>query len=262
MFFVLRFLVCCCVLLPLASYAEEPSADQSTSKPQSIYDYDSLDDDPLEKINRPIFEFNRVVDGVLIDPVANMYKNALPMVVQQRISNFLNNLGEPLTLGNDCLQLKGGQAVESFCRFCLNTIFGLFGLFDVAEKLGLPRHKGDFNTTLKYWGVPQGPYMVLPILGPASPRFIVGLTADYFLDPFNYYFTQNDEVDIAYIRTGVLFIRARADMVNDIRNFRETSLDFYAAMRSFYKQYMNANREGDTITYSSPSLEEFMLNDE
>ncbi len=249
------------ILFPLISFAEEVSPP-SSAKPKVSYTYDTLDEDPLEKINRPIFEFNRVVDGILFDPVAVMYKGALPIVVQERISNFLNNMAEPLTFTNDCLQAKGNRALESFCRFFLNTVFGLFGLFDVADKMGLPLHKEDFNTTLKYWGVPQGPYIVLPILGPASPRFIVGLTADYFVDPFNYYFTQNDEAGLAYSRTGVLFIKARAAIVDDIRNFRETSLDFYAAMRSFYKQYMNVDRQGDVITYSSPSLEEFMLGDE
>ncbi|MEI8320974.1 MAG: VacJ family lipoprotein [Alphaproteobacteria bacterium] len=249
-------------LFLLSFFAWSPCVEaKDSTATQASYDEDDLDSDPLEFMNRPVFEFNRVVDGILIDPFAAMYKSAVPIVAQNRVTNFLDNLVEPITMVNDSLQAKPDKVVESFCRFLLNTVFGVLGLFDVAEKLGLPAHKESFNTTLKYWGVPQGPYIVLPVLGPASPRFILGLGVDYFTDPFNYYMIQNNETGLMYTRTVARFMITRADMVDDIKNFRETSIDFYAAMRSFYKQYMNANREGDTVQYNSPSLKEFMFDD-
>lgn len=258
----IRLFLCISIFLPFFEViAEKESGSTGDMDKEEIYQSD-LDDDPLEFINRPVFEFNRIVDGILIDPLANMYKNVFPLKAQKRVSSFLRNLSEPVTFTNDCLQIKGQAALESFCRFFLNTTFGIFGLFDVAEALGLPKHKETFNTTLQYWGVPQGPYIVLPVLGPTCPRVLIGLTTDYFTDPFYYYIDKNNETGLLYTRIGLEFLVRRADITDDIRNFRETSLDFYAAMRSFYKQYMNANREGEKITYSSPSLEEFMFDDE
>jgi phospholipid-binding lipoprotein MlaA len=225
--------------------------------------YDArLDDDPFEVINRKVFAFNEIVDGVLIDPIANMYRLGVPDDMQMIIANVLHNTSEPLILINDCLQKKKNKALESFCRFFINTVFGVFGMFDVAKHLGLEPHKEGFNTTLKYWGVPQGPYIVLPIFGPANPRYITGLVVDYFGDPVNFYARRHDKDSWLYWRTSLQFVTARASITEDIRNFRENSLDFYAAMRSFYKQYMDASRMDGKVHYESPSLDEFMFDDD
>lgn len=221
-----------------------------------------LDDDPFEVINRKVFAFNEVVDGILIDPIANMYRMGVPNDVQIIVANVLHNTSEPLIFLNDCLQKKKNKALESFCRFFLNTVFGIFGIFDVAKHLGLEPHKEGFNTTLKHWGVPQGPYIVLPVFGPANPRYITGLVVDYFVDPVNYYARSNDKDSLLYWRTSLQFVTARANITEDIRKFRENSLDFYAAMRSFYKQYMDANRMDGKVHYNSPSLDEFMFDDD
>ncbi|MFN7662491.1 MAG: VacJ family lipoprotein [Alphaproteobacteria bacterium] len=248
--------------LSVATPAASPVDSYKVQKEKTDRYEGDLDDDPFEVINRKIFAFNEVVDGVLIDPVANMYRLAVPLDVQMMISNVLHNTSEPLIFINDCLQKKKNKALESFSRFFINTVFGIFGLFDVARHLGLEAHKEGFNTTLKHWGVPQGPYLVLPIFGPANPRYIGGLLGDYIMDPINYHARQQDKESWLYWRTSLQFLTARANITEDIKSFRENSLDFYAAMRSFYKQYMDANRMDGKVHYSRPSVDEFMFDDD
>jgi phospholipid-binding lipoprotein MlaA len=224
---------------------------------------DDLDSDPLESFNRKVFYFNEIVDGVLLDPFANMYKMWMPISVQRGLSHGLSNLMEPLTMANDFLQAKGSKALESMSRFLINTIFGLGGIFDVADSLGLEKHKETFNTTLKHWGVPPGPYIILPVLGPANPRFLVGLGVDYIIDPVRYYLQRVGDNNLIWARYGLTVLTTRAEVTQDLKNFRENSVDPYASVRSFYKQYMNAERgiNGELVS-KSPSLDEFMFEDE
>jgi phospholipid-binding lipoprotein MlaA len=128
------------------------------------------DDDPLEPMNRAIFEFNEIVDDNVLKPIAKGYKYVTPDPVEVGISNFFSNLGEIGTITNDLLQLKFAQAGRDTMRFFLNSTLGIFGIFDVATPLGLSRNKEDFGQTLGFWGVPDGPYLVLPFLGPSSFR--------------------------------------------------------------------------------------------
>lgn len=243
------------------SRSEDDSTISATTMASA--ERDDLDSDPLESLNRKIFYFNEIVDGVLLDPFANMYKMWMPLPIQRGLSHGLFNLMEPLTMVNDCLQAKGSKALESMSRFLINTVFGLGGIFDVAESLGLEKHKETFNTTLKYWGVPPGPYIILPVLGPANPRFLVGLGVDYIIDPVRYYFQRIGEDDLIWVRYGLTVLTTRAEVTQDLKNFRENSVDPYASVRSFYKQYMNAERgiDGELVS-KSPSLDEFMFEDE
>ncbi len=237
--------------------------DTVSAEKMTAVESDDLDSDPFEVINRKVFYFNEIVDGVLLDPFANMYKMWAPISVQKGLSHGLSNLMEPLTVANDCLQAKGSKALESLSRFLINTVFGLGGIFDVADSLGLERHKETFNTTLKHWGVPPGPYIILPVLGPANPRFLLGLGGDYILDPVRYCLQRSGERDLIWVRYGLTVLTTRAEITQDLKNFRENSVDPYASVRSFYKQYMNAERGVDgQIISKSPSLEEFMFEDE
>lgn len=222
----------------------------------------TLDDDPFEPINRRVFTFNQYVDALLLDPIANMYRMGVPEDVQISVANILHNASEPVIFINDCLQKKRKKALESFSRFMINSVFGIFGVFDVAKRLGLDPHRESFNTTLKYYGVPQGPYIVLPILGPSNPRFVLGTIIDFYIDPVRYYAQKHDKHSWTYWRTGMQFITVRANLTEDMRNFQENSIDFYAAVRSFFKQYMDASRMDGKVQYQSPSLDEFMFNDE
>ena len=141
------------------------------------------DDDPLEPMNRAIFEFNEIIDDNVLKPIAKGYKYVTPDPVEVGISNFFSNLGEIGTITNDLLQLKFAQAGRDTMRFFLNSTLGIFGIFDVATPLGLSKNKEDFGQTLGFWGVPDGPYLVLPFLGPSSFRDGPSMIVDYELSP-------------------------------------------------------------------------------
>ena len=219
--------------------------------------------DPFESINRKVFEFNRVVDGLILEPISNIYRMTVHEEAQKRISYFLYNLAEPVTMTNDFLQAKGDRGLEAFSRFLINTTFGLFGLFDVAEKLGLPRHQEDFGQTLAVWGVPSGPYLVVPLLGSATPRSLTGRFTDFYFSPYNYYMVHYDRRQYIYVRLGVETIVRRAQYADDIKNFRENSLDFYAAVRSFYLQNRKAKvKDGKGDEGDAPGADAFFLDNE
>lgn len=138
------------------------------------------DYDPFEKTNRKIFAFNDYLDRNLLVPVAKGYNAITPRVVNNGISNAYSNALEPLTTVNDVAQLKFGRGVTAVSRFVVNSTVGFFGVFDVASKIGLPAHKEDFGQTLGYWGVGNGPYLVLPLFGPRTLRHTVGHVGDYY----------------------------------------------------------------------------------
>ena len=223
--------------------------------------------DPFEPFNRKMFEFNRILDGLILEPFANVYRASVHESAQRSISSFLYNLGEPVTLANDMLQAKKNRGLdrglETFSRFMINTTFGLFGLFDVAEKLGLPRHQEDFGQTLGVWGVPAGPYLVLPFIGSSTPTTLVGRTVDFYLNPYNYYMVHYNKRQYIYVKLGVETLVKRAQYADDIKNFRENSLDFYAAVRSFYLQNQKAQIQDTTDRESfAPSSDAFKLNED
>ena len=135
--------------------------------------------DPLEPVNRAVFKFNDGLDRVLLQPVAKGYRSALPQPVRHGVGNFFGNLGEPLIAFNNLLQGKFDQSMTEVARFGTNSVFGIFGLIDVATSLGIEKHNEDFGQTLGRWGVGGGPYLVLPVLGPSTLRDGVALMVDF-----------------------------------------------------------------------------------
>ncbi len=214
------------------------------------------DNDPLEGLNRGVFEFNRVVDGLLIKPVAQIYRGVLPQQAQDSVRSFLRNLRSPVILVNDVLQGDMDRAGTTISRFLVNTTLGIVGLFDVAAELGIPFHDEDFGQTLAVWGVGEGPYLMLPILGPSNPRDVVGLTSEWFLDPVNLYFTnKRDEDWVPWARAITRGIDARARSIDALDELERTSLDYYAAIRSLYRQQRandirNNRSEGEPVAPS------------
>ena len=134
--------------------------------------------DPLEPMNRRIASFNDVLDDNVLKPVATGYRDYTPTLVQTGVTNFFRNLSDVLSTLNNGLQLKAHDTAESFMRLTVNTIFGIYGIFDVATEIGLERHPEDFGQTLGYWGVPSGPYVVLPLLGPSTVRDAASIPVD------------------------------------------------------------------------------------
>lgn len=137
--------------------------------------------DPLERFNRRMYHFNYRFDQFVFLPVVDGYRRLTPRPIRRGISNFFANLGEVPTLANSLLQLKGQRAMHSTARLLFNSILGVGGLWDPASKMGLPRVKEDFGQTLGHYGVPPGPYLMLPLLGPSSLRDGGGLVADFSL---------------------------------------------------------------------------------
>jgi phospholipid-binding lipoprotein MlaA len=195
--------------------------------------------DPLEDTNRAIFDFNQVVDRNVLVPVAKAYRTVLPDPVRDSLRDFLRNLREPLIFANDALQGEFERAGQTFARFTLNSTLGAGGLIDVAGRWGeLPYHEDDLGLTFGVWGIPEGPYLVVPVLGPATPRDLGGQVAEGFGDPFNRLVTGNPYTLywIPFVRGGVAGIDQRSRYIETLADIERTSLDYYATIRSLYRQ--------------------------
>lgn len=134
--------------------------------------------DPLENINRAVYGFNEIVDETIIEPVARGYEHITPKYLQNRVSDFFKNIADVTTFYNQLLQGKIIEGSGTFARVVLNSTVGVLGLFDVASDINIPRNNEDFGQTLAVWGVGDGPYLVLPFLGPSNLRDGVGLAVD------------------------------------------------------------------------------------
>jgi len=189
--------------------------------------------DPIEPFNRAIFEFNLVVDRNIIKPIAEAY-GELPAGLRKSVRNFLDNLRAPLVFANSVLQGEPKRAADTLARFMGNTIFGGLGLFDVMDEV--PKHDEDFGQTLAVWGLGEGPYLMLPILGPSNLRDLTGRGVDWFADPVSRA-AGNANIDWAtYARTGTSGVDERHNLLKPIDDLERNSLDFYAALRNFYRQ--------------------------
>ena len=195
--------------------------------------------DCFEGINRATFAFNRALDGVIFQPVASVYKK-LPSPVQSGISNFLSNLRTPLVVVNQILQGQGENAIQSSGRFVVNSTVGVFGLFDVAEKIGLEEKEEDFGQTLATWGIGDGFYIVLPLFGPSNLRDTTGMVMTMMTDPINAYLVNEGEAWIVPMRTAVNAVDQRSKIIDEVNALRDNSVDYYAAVRSSYYQNRKA----------------------
>ncbi|WP_289101755.1 VacJ family lipoprotein [uncultured Marinobacter sp.] len=167
-------------------------------------------DDPYENWNRKVYAFNDAIDRWFLRPVASGYRTVTPDIVDRGVTNFFNNLTEIRNFTNSLLQLKGESAVVAFGRFTFNTVFGLGGIFDVATAWDLPERPEDFGQTLGHWGVGSGPYLMLPLLGPSTPRHFSGLASDSFMLPSAW--DAVDSPEWYYLRT-LQIVDKRADLI-------------------------------------------------
>ena len=194
--------------------------------------------DPLEDVNRKIFDFNQVVDRHVLVPAAKAYRAALPSPVRDSVHDFLNNLQAPLIAANDTLQGDLGRAKDTVVRFVLNSTVGMAGLVDVAGRWGIPYHENDLGVTFGVWGIPEGPYLVIPVLGPSDPRDLAGIAIESFGDPWNR-ITSGEPFTlywIPYARGAVSGVDQRARYLDTLADIERTSLDYYATIRSLYRQ--------------------------
>ena len=211
------------------------AAGCTTSKdPEAI-----AQNDPYEPTNRAIFDFNMKVDNAVAKPVAKFYNHAVPEFARDGVHNFLTNLNKPVTLGNDMLQANGPRVGETLSRFAVNTTLGVGGFVDVATMIGIPEHEEDFGQTLGTYGVGEGPYVVVPFMGPDPPRDMAGDVVDIFMDPLTYVKFHGSDTWFA-VRSGVSILDLRARNVDNLETIERTSIDFYATTRSLYRQYRNS----------------------
>ncbi len=200
------------------------SADVIASSP-------TRENDPFEKINRSILEFNLDADRVILKPVAKSWRKIVPTPVRKGVGNFFSNLWQPMTVVNDLLQGKVGQATNDTLRFLVNTTAGILGIFDVAKALNLPKHKEDFGQTLAVWGAPPGPYLVLPFLGPGNLRDTVGLMPQSAYGDAVGYLDSPDR----FYASGVRLVDARSRLL-DADRLLEVQPDPYLFLRETWRQ--------------------------
>ncbi|MSP94141.1 MAG: VacJ family lipoprotein [Alphaproteobacteria bacterium] len=191
--------------------------------------------DPLEGWNRLMFNVTLAVDKGVYRPTAIVYRRTLPQPVRNSFRNFLNNLNSPVIFANDMLQGEADRARITFMRASINTTFGVGGLFDIATRYGLQRHDEDLGQTLGAYGVGEGPYIFIPLLGPGNPRDILGRLTDIFFDPLSYV-QWGDKNYLPYVRFGVDYIDIRERNIETLDEVEATSLDYYASVRSLYRQ--------------------------
>jgi len=251
----LRLGVLAGVVLAVSACATPPS------DPVARAEFDKTND-PLEPMNRKILDFNLFLDRILIKPAAQGYRWAVPEFGRNRMRNFLDNLGEPVIFINDSLQGEFSRANTTAGRFLFNSTFGIGGLWDQASRIGMEKQTGDFGQTLYSWGVPDGPYLVLPILGPSNPRDAVGIGVDSYMDPFFWgltvHFGATNSGLYRWIATG---IDERSRNIDSFDEIQKNAIDLYAQLRSLWRQHRAAElRHGepappeDEELYQDPAL--------
>ena len=191
---------------------------------------EEVNNDPWENLNRKTHNFNMTLDGYVIRPIAETYDFIIPELVQTGFSNVFDNLGTPVSAANNLIQFKPVGFITETSRFILNSTFGIFGLFDVASRLGIKERNEDFGQSLGHWGFASGPYLVIPFFGPSSTRDGFSLAPDYYLRPDLVRFEDNKS-DLALNGLSVVNLRAGLLSISDL-----SGNDQYSFYRDAYLQ--------------------------
>jgi phospholipid-binding lipoprotein MlaA len=188
--------------------------------------------DPFEPVNRGIYQFNEGVDKAILKPVAQAYRAVLPQFVRSSVSNFFSNINDVVVALNNLLQGKFTTAYSDLGRIAINTTLGLGGLFDVASEAGIEKHEEDFGQTLGYWGIGDGPFLVLPLFGPSTVRDGVGRIVDYKTDLVTYVYPYN----VRNILWGTRLVNRRSELLDASTVLQTAALDPYEFVRDAYLQ--------------------------
>ncbi len=208
---------------------------------------EEVDPDPFENVNRSIYDFNEAIDDNVLEPVSRAYKDHVPEIAQNGVSNFFGNLRDVTTLANQILQFKPIESVETFGRILVNSTIGLGGLLDVASEMSLTTEDEDFGQTMAVWGVEEGPYVMLPLLGPSTVRDGVGTYVDLTSDAN----LVKDMDDVGFLSASAINIIDKRVELLPATDLLDKSDDSYISMRSSYLQ----KREFD-IFDGNPPVEE------
>ncbi len=252
--FALALTTSALVFAPSVAWAQESTTPVAAAPAPVVTTQDvqeNDENDPFEGGNRVMFEINQVLDEVLLRPVAVVYKNVLPDFAQDGVRNFMNNLNSPVIFANDLLQGETDRAGVTLLRFGINSTIGVGGLVDVASELDMPYHDEDFGQTLGSWGVGEGPYLYFFVMGPSNARDLTGFVVDRGLDPLTYVNWGDDELEYAPIaRTALNVIDLRARNIETLDEIERSSVDYYASIRSLYRQ-----SRADAIRNGAPSTD-------
>ncbi len=214
---------------------------------------DSGVNDPFEPVNRQIFAFNHSLDKHAALPAASYYKSAVPGDMREGVHNFLSNLSLPITFANDILQGETTQAGYAVCRLGVNTTVGVLGVMDPASGMGCPENDEDFGQTLAVYGVPGGPYMVLPLLGSTLPRDLAGkILVDHYFNPLGYV-TYRGKYFVSIGTNVIKMVDQRSRSISVLRDVERDSIDYYAAVRSIYLQKRDSAIQNNTVEPEAPN---------
>ena len=220
----------------LAGCATPPPA----SDPEAVAEFQQTND-PFEPANREIFSFNEKLDKMAFKPVAEAYRDYVPQYARDRVHDVIDNWRAPLRFCNDVAQGDVDRAVETFIRFSFNTGFGVGGLFDLASAGSVPNHETDTGATFAVWGINEGPYLVLPVLGPSNPRDLAGMAIDYEFDPVDYRLGQFPGYRwVSETRGALSGLDKREGAIDALNEIDRTALDLYSSIRSLYRQHREA----------------------
>lgn len=247
-----------CILVGLTLSLGACATVNDPDDPASIARYEV--NDPFEEWNRSFFALNMLADELVVEPVAVGYTTIFPKPVRRSITNFMDNILSPVTLANDLLQFEFGRAGTTITRFVLNTTIGIGGVFDFARVGGIEGHKEDFGQTLAVYGFGEGFFLMAPLLGPAPPRDLAGVIVDSAINPLNY----TKQEDTWMLRAGLSafdMINDRAENIETMDNLERTSLDYYATVRSLYRQNRKSEISNGRDLNDMPDFE-FDLDDD
>ncbi len=231
------FLALTAALLLLGSLA---ACATPPSDPQERAEFEATND-PLEPLNRTVFEFNQFLDRILLKPAAKVYVHVMPDFAREVVHNILQNAGEPVTFMNAALQGRFHDAGKTASRFLVNTVAGLGGVADLGTGNGLDRVNADFGQTLHVWGMPEGPFLMLPVFGPSNPRDAVGFAVDSIAEPWSHVVYaasgngDSNRYTISKIAASALDQRSRN--LDTLDALEKSSIDFYAQLRSVSRQH-------------------------
>jgi len=203
--------------------------------------------DPFEPVNRKVFAFNHALDNRAALPAATYYKSALPSEMREGVHNFLSNLTLPVTFANDVLQGQVTRAGYAVCRLGVNTTVGVLGVMDPATGMGCPDDDEDFGQTLAVYGVPGGPYLVLPLLGSSLPRDAAGkILVDHYFNPLGYV-AYRGKYFVSIGENVIKLVDQRSRSVSALSDIERSSIDYYAAVRSIYLQKRDSAIQNATL---------------
>ena len=228
------------------------SIDKNEALSKTHQNDESTLSDPLEPFNRSILYLNRLADGLILKPLGQLYLATVPSPVRKGVGNFFSNLTTPIDALNHTFQGEGKKAGKQFFRFILNTTIGILGIFDPASSLGLKKDETDFDTTFAQAGVPSGPYIMLPLLGPSTPRNALSRGLNLLLDPFNRIAIYSGERNLIYYRSAAQMIHTRSEN-HTLLEILETDSRVYETMRSVYTQKVRAKENRGDRPHTGPN---------